>query len=182
MPISNCFNLFAYGTLMDRDELACNMVVPSSEVDRRLRIQVAELPGFRRIYNKPVAAHDGSVLNLAFDKESSVVGVLFMDMTVQEAGMLDSSYPEHLPRKIVDVMLEGDKVPATAYLAKEVDATSQISAGYEERVLELVRRLGGAILTNFLEQTAGPDGAPRYPEGKALAAAAPPAPEAGEAP
>ena len=83
MPISNCLNLFAYGTLMDRDELACNMVVPSSEIERRLRIHVAELPGFRRIYNKPVQAHDGAVLNLVFDKESSVIGVLYMDMTAQ---------------------------------------------------------------------------------------------------
>ena len=180
MPISNCLNLFAYGTLMDRDELAYNMVVPSSEIERRLRIHVAELPGFRRIYNKPVQAHDGAVLNLVFDKESSVIGVLYMDMTAQELGMLDSSYLGHLPRKAVEVMLEGDKVPATVYLAKEVDETAQVSAAYEERVLELARRLGEPILANFLEQTAGPGGDPYYAEGKALAAAAPPAPEAEE--
>jgi len=180
MPISNCLNLFAYGTLMDRDELACNMVVPASEIERRLRVHVAELRGYRRIYNKPVAAHDGAVLNLTVDKESSVVGVLFMDMTAQELGMLDSSYPGHLPRKAVQVMLEGDKVPATVYLAKEVDEAAQISSAYEERVLELVRQMGAPILANFLEQTAGPDGDPRYAEGKALAAAAPPAPESGE--
>lgn len=180
MPISNCINLFAYGTLMDRDELACNMVVPSSEVDRRLRIHVAELPGFRRIYNKTTAVHDGAVLNLGNDKESSVVGVLFMDITAQELGMLDSSYPDHLPRKAVEVMLEGDKVPATVYLAKEGDETAQVSAAYEERVLELARSLGDPILANFLERTAGPDGSPRYPEGEALAAAAPPPPDAEE--
>lgn len=180
MPISNCLNLFAYGTLMDRDELACNMVVPSSEIDRRLRIHVAELPGFRRSYNKHDPAHGGAVLNLVFDKESSVVGVLFMDLTTQELGMLDSSYLGHLPRKPVEVLLEGDKVPATVYLAKEVDEAAQVSAAYEERVLEMVRRLGDPILANFLQRTSGPDGGPRYPEGQALAAAGPPAGDAGE--
>jgi hypothetical protein len=179
MPISNCLNLFAYGTLMDRDELACNMVVPSSEVDRRLRIRIAELPLYRRIYNKVDGAQGGAVLNLSVDKESSVVGVLFMDITAQELGMLDSSYPGHLPRKAVEVTLEGDKVPATVYLAKDVDAAAQVSAVYEKRVQELVQRLGEPILSNFLEQTAGPDGTPRYPEGQAAAAAAP-APEADE--
>jgi hypothetical protein len=164
MPISNCLNLFAYGTLMDRDELACNMVVPSSEVDRRLRIRVAELPGYRRIYNKPDPSHGGAVLNLGAAKEATVVGVLFMDITSQEVGMLDSSYPGHLPRKQVEVLLEGDKVPATVYLTKEVDETASVSEAYEERVLALARRLGEPILSNFLEHTVGPDGTPRYGE------------------
>ncbi len=164
MPISNCLNLFAYGTLMDRDELACNLVVPRSEVDRRLRIRVAELPGFRRIYNRSEESQGGAVLNLDFDKVSSVVGVLFMDLTHQELGMLDASYPGHLPRKQVEVLVEGDKVPATVYLAKEVDSAAAVAEAYEERVLELVRRLGDPILASFLEHTASPDGSSRYQE------------------
>ncbi len=162
MPNSNCLNLFAYGTLMDRDELAYDLVVPPSEVDRRLRIKLAEAPGFRRIFNKYVEAWGGAVLNLEFDKASNVVGVLFMDMTNQELGMLDSSFPTHLPRKLIEVMVEGEKVPATAYLAKQVDAEATVSEAYEKRMLDLVERLGEPVLSNFREHTYQADGTARY--------------------
>lgn len=170
MPISCCLNLFAYGTLMDRDQLAWNLVVPSSEVDRRLRILVAELPGARRVYNKMVPGWGGAVLNLEFHKTSRVVGILYMDMTHQELGMLDASFPTHLPRKPVEVWVEGEKVLATAYVAKDVDPGAVVSEAYEARMLELVRRLGEPILSNFMEQTFLADGAPRYREPVAAAA------------
>ena len=161
MPSSSCLNLFAYGTLMDRDRLAWEMVVPPAEVERRLRIRVAEAIGFRRVFNRVVPQWGGAVLNLEFDKTSTVVGVLYMDLTHQELGMLDSSQPYHLPRKPLEVLVEGEKVPALAYMARP-DAGAAVAESYETQVLELVRRLGDPILANFLEHTYQSDGAPRY--------------------
>ena len=179
MPNTNCLNLFVYGTLMDRDELAYDLVLPRSEVDRRFRLRVAEAPGFRRVYNKVVPEWGGAVLNMIFDKEDkeiSVVGMLIMDMTNQELGMLDASFPTHLPRKPVEVLLEGEKVAAIAYLAKEVDADAEVSPKYERRMKELVEQLGDPIRSNFQQHTYRADGSPCYRE------APPPVPEPQEAP
>ena len=172
MPNSCCLNLFTYGTLMDRDELAFRLVLPPSEVERRLRTKVAEAAGFRRVYNKQVAEEGGAVLNLEFDKAGTVLGVLYMDITHQELGMLDASYPHHLPRKPLEVTVEGEKVPALAYMAKP-DAGVQVAPEYEQRLLDLVRRLGEPIHANFLQHTFRADGSPCYrpPD--------PPAPDAG---
>ena len=85
--------------------------------------------------------------------------------------MLDASYPGHLPRKPVEVLVEGDKVPATVYLAKQVDPAAAVAGGYESRVRDLVRRLGEPVLTNFEEHTYRADGTPAYRE-------TPPEPEA----
>ena len=174
MPVSNCLNLFAYGSLMNRDELATNLVLPNSEVDRRLRIRVAELPGFRRVYNKLDRSAGGAVLNVAADVESSVVGILYMDITNQELGMLDAAYPGHLPRKPVEVMVEAEKVPATVYLAKEVDAGASVAADYEAYLLHLVEGLGEPILSNYREYTFRADGAPQYRAPDAASPAASP--------
>jgi hypothetical protein len=163
MPRSNCLNLFAYGTLMDRETLAGNLVVPVSEVERRFRLRVAEAPGFRRIYNRPVPEWGGAVLNLEFDKEASVVGVLILDITHQELGMLDASHPHHLPRKPLEVVVEGEKVPALAYMAKG-DPAAVVSEAYERRMLDLVERLGEPILSNFRQATVRADGTPAYRE------------------
>ena len=173
MPNSNCLNLFAYGTLMDPDELAYDLVIPPEEVERRFRIKLAEATGWRRVFNKSVPDWGGAVLNLASDKESSVVGVLVMDMTHQELGMLDSSFPTHLPRKLIEVEVEGKAVPALAYLAKQPDADASISETYEKRMLELVNRMGDPVLSNFMEHTYQADGSPRYREVKPPPAVAP---------
>jgi plasmid stabilization system protein ParE len=182
MPNSCCLNLFTYGTLMDRDELAFRLVVPTSEVERRLRTKVAEATGFRRVYNKQVAEEGGAVLNLEFDKAGTVVGILYMDITHQELGMLDASYPHHLPRKPLEVMVEGEKVPALAYMAK-ADAGVQVAAAYEQRLLDLIRRLGEPIQANFLHYTFRADGSPCYrppdPPATEAPAAAPAAPPGG---
>lgn len=177
MPNSNCLNLFAYGTLMDRDELAYDLVLPSSEVERRFRLRLAEAPGFRRVYNKVVPEWGGAVLNMTFDKndeEASVVGILIMDITNQELGMLDASFPSHLPRKPLEVLVEGEKVPALAYLAKDVDPEAAVSEKYEARMLELVERLGEPVLSNFRQHTYRADGTPCYREAPAAAAEAAP--------
>ena len=178
MPNTSCLNLFAYGTLMDREELALDLVLPPSEVDRRFRIKVAEATGYRRVYNKNVPEAGGAVLNLGLDKEASVVGFLVMDITNQELGMLDASFPTHLPRKLIEVVCEGEKVPAMAYLAKQVDEGGVVSETYEKRVLDLVRGLGEPVLGNFMEHTYQADGAPRYRKPAAASAEPPPAPEA----
>lgn len=180
MPNSCCLNLFTYGTLMDRDELAYDLVLPPSEVERRFRIKIAEAPGFRRIYNRVVAEQGGAVLNLDFDKVSNVVGVLYMDITNQELGMLDASFAHHQPRKPIEVLVEGEKVPALAYMPKP-DPAATVAEAYERRLLDLVRRLGDPIHANFLEFTFQADGTPRYrpappPAEAEVAKAAPPAP------
>jgi len=179
MPNTSCLNLFAYGTLMDREELALDLVLPPSELDRRFRIKVAEAAGYRRVYNKNVQEAGGAVLNLGQDKEASVVGFLIMDITNQELGMLDASFPTHLPRKLIEVECEGEKVPAVAYLAKQVDEGGVVSETYEKRVLELVQGLGEPVLANFMEHTYQADGTPRY---RKPAPASPEPPAAPEAP
>ena len=172
MPNSCCLNLFAYGTLMDRDELAFKLVLPTSEVERRLRTKVAEATGFRRVYNKQVAEEGGAVLNLEFDKAGTVLGILYMDITHQELGMLDASFPHHLPRKPLEVMVEGEKVAALAYMAK-AEAGVAVAAEYEQRLLALVRRLGEPIHSNFIQQTYRADGSPCYRPADPPAPAAP---------
>jgi hypothetical protein len=162
MSRSNCLNLFAYGTLMDRDELAFDLVLPPSELDRRFRFRVGEATGWRRVYNKVLPDRGGAVLNLAPDKESSVVGVLVLDITNQELGMLDASFPGHLPRRPVEVLVEGEKVPAVAYIAKDVDPAATVSPEYEKRMLAIVAALGEPIESNYREQTYRADGSPAY--------------------
>ncbi len=95
--------------------------------------------------------------------------------------MLDASYPGHLPRKQVEVLAEGDKVPATVYLAKEIDPEAVVAEAYEQGVLELVRRLGDPILASFLEFTASPDGSLRYQESPPEEKAADTAPDGASA-
>jgi len=176
MPNSCCLNLFAYGTLMDRDELAFRLVLPPAEVDRRLRTKLAEASGFRRVFNKQVAEEGGAVLNLEFDKAGTVLGILYMDITHQELGMLDASFPHHLPRKPLEVMVEGEKVAAQAYMAK-ADLGVEAAVAYEQRLLALVQRLGEPIHANFIQHTFRADGTPSYRPADPPAPAAPaPAP------
>jgi hypothetical protein len=178
MPNSCCLNLFAYGTLMDRDELAFRLVLPPSEVERRLRTKIAEASGFRRVFNKQVAEEGGAVLNLEFDKTGTVLGILYMDITHQELGMLDASFPQHLPRKPLEVMVEGERVAALAYMAK-ADTGVEVAAAYEKRLLSLVQRLGEPIHANFIQHTFRADGSPCYRPADPPPAAAPaPAPPA----
>ena len=76
--------------------------------------------------------------------------------------MLDESFPHQLTLKPMEVLVEGEKVPALAYLAKQVDDGAAISAAYEKRMLDLVETLGEPIRSNFREHTYRADGAPAY--------------------
>jgi hypothetical protein len=112
--------------------------------------RVARLKGWRRIWNAYRVEWQGGVLNVEYEADSEVVGVLIEGLSADDLTRLDSQESTHLPRIQVIVVLEdGDAVPAQMYCRPRGNHAGRPAARYQQLVLERATAAGPSVLESL---------------------------------
>ena len=134
--------LFAYGALMNKEELAKRLNSNVEELDKRLKFFKAVLNGRRRVCNVYSHRWRGYVYNLCKDKRGIVEGVLICNLTHEDILRIDRYEGPYIRKRVrVWNVDENREIETFVYIYEEKKHTKEgeISPSYYEVVLQAAK-------------------------------------------
>lgn len=146
-------DLFVYGALMNKEQLARRLDIPHDQLLLRLEFQCARLLGWKRVFDVYSDGWSGGVLNLRLDRRFKIKGIIIKGLSQVDLDRLDRSEGRRYRRSEVLVELKGEKVPVWTYIATETDPSVKPSQKYSEFVLRSAKEWGNDLYDDFVRKT-----------------------------
>lgn len=150
--------LFAYSLMMGPEGLR------DALGDRKtgtLRLRLARLPGWRRIWNVYHPDWNGATLNVEPRTEDTVVGVLIEGLSQEDFAVLDEREASLLPRETVYVQpIDADPVSAQLYWRRKGNHQGRPCNPYRSFVQQRAYRAGWEVYESLCKGCVDADGQP----------------------
>lgn len=148
------YNLFVYGSLMDRGVVAKRLGMSLREVNSRFAFDIARLPQWKRVFDVSSERWQGGALNLRRDKRftKGILGVLIRRLELPHLDLLDKAEGRRYRRVKVNPLVEDEEIVAWTYISKESDKNVQPSNRYIDFLCDSLVSLDEHLYRDFVRK------------------------------